>query len=647
MKPAFSALLLLLFIFAPAVAQKTTNRAAFAPSKPKVGDKIAVTYNASGTPLAKASAVMLDVLVYPGNPSPDFKEIPMTKSGSKWKASITVGDKKTALLAFRFTSGDSIDDDHDNVWAQMIFDKSGKPVEGAHLGAAMLYYYGVRSFKRAHDLDLENNELEAELLAHPDNWDAATTLWDALLTKDTGDSLKTALRAKLDKFSETNSGNDSLLAQYPAWYDRLGDSAKAKEIRTSGAARMPQGRVAFEARMSQIGLEKDAAKRVDLAKSVLTDFPHLDSTSLRRVTLTMLNSARAAGNADVIVSALGKLTDPAWYNYMQAGSKLVALGVHLEEAESFAKKAVDMTATPDPKDRGDYKTNKDWRADATGSWVTSLDIYARALAKNGKGAEAELNFSLAYDSSKGEDSELDQRFLQTLAQNKKYQKAVDLGSDIVVKGKSTDSLMVDMKHAYALNAGAASFDSLPAEKKTSFDDIVAKAHAAMVEAMRKKVLASRISEPSVDFTLNDLDGKPVHLADFKGKVIIVDFWATWCGPCKSSFPFFQKVYDKYKSNPKVAFFALNSWEHEKDYAATVDNAKKFRDDHKYTFPILVDGKNEVIDKYQVDGIPTKFIIDPSEKISFKSIGYDGPDMEEEMTQQIEVLLAEASSTGMN
>jgi peroxiredoxin len=135
-----------------------------------------------------------------------------------------------------------------------------------------------------------------------------------------------------------------------------------------------------------------------------------------------------------------------------------------------------------------------------------------------------------------------------------------------------------------------------------------------------------INEPAPAFTLKDLDGKTVSLADLKGKTVIVDFWATWCGPCKASFPGMQMAVNKYKDDPNVKFLFVDTWENGDKY---VDEVKKFITDNKYTFHVLIDEKVDdgkqakVISSYNVDGIPTKFIIDKNGNIRFKYVGYSG------------------------
>jgi thiol-disulfide isomerase/thioredoxin len=119
--------------------------------------------------------------------------------------------------------------------------------------------------------------------------------------------------------------------------------------------------------------------------------------------------------------------------------------------------------------------------------------------------------------------------------------------------------------------------------------------------------------------------------------VVLDFWATWCGPCKYSFPYLQKVYDKYKGNDRVMILTMDTWENVtgKERESLV---KKFIDDNKYTLPVLFD--EGFVEKYGVEGIPTKFVIDRKGIIQFKKIGAEGEEMLKNLSAQIDLLLSE-------
>src|SRR5690554_8077703 len=103
-------------------------------------------------------------------------------------------------------------------------------------------------------------------------------------------------------------------------------------------------------------------------------------------------------------------------------------------------------------------------------------------------------------------------------------------------------------------------------------------------------------EPAPDFTLEDLEGNTVSLSDFEGKVVVLDFWATWCAPCIKSFPAMQMAIDRYKEDPDVAFFFINTWEQLEDPAEFV---RQFMKKRGFDFSVLIDKKDPVLKRNPV------------------------------------------------
>jgi len=125
-----------------------------------------------------------------------------------------------------------------------------------------------------------------------------------------------------------------------------------------------------------------------------------------------------------------------------------------------------------------------------------------------------------------------------------------------------------------------------------------------------KLEADDAKRQTADFTLTDLQGKSWHLRDLAGKVVMVNFWATWCPPCRKEMPDLQALYEKYKDQ---GFIVLSISDEE---AAKVS---PFIAERKITYPVLLDPGRKVNDLFIVDGIPKSFVYDRSGKLVAQSI----------------------------
>jgi thiol-disulfide isomerase/thioredoxin len=191
-------------------------------------------------------------------------------------------------------------------------------------------------------------------------------------------------------------------------------------------------------------------------------------------------------------------------------------------------------------------------------------------------------------------------------------------------GKATPEMKAMLKEIYTKKNGSSD----------GFDSYIAKYESVAKQLLVAKLERQIMKQPAPDFSLADLDGKKVSLKSLKGKTVIIDFWATWCGPCKASFPGMQKALELYKDNNDVQFLFINSWENGEDKK---ENAQQFLTDNNYPFHVLLDLDNKVIEDYRVSGIPTKFVIDKDGNIRFMKVGFSGNT--DEMVDEISTMIS--------
>ena len=115
-----------------------------------------------------------------------------------------------------------------------------------------------------------------------------------------------------------------------------------------------------------------------------------------------------------------------------------------------------------------------------------------------------------------------------------------------------------------------------------------------------------------EFTLQDTRGELHHLSDYRGKPVIVNFWATWCPPCREELPSMNRAWHTLEEEG-VAMLAINMGEDE-------DTIFIFSADYPTDFPILMDRTGEVIEQWPVKGLPTTFVIAPDGTIAYRAIG---------------------------
>src|SRR5690625_1073684 len=139
------------------------------------------------------------------------------------------------------------------------------------------------------------------------------------------------------------------------------------------------------------------------------------------------------------------------------------------------------------------------------------------------------------------------------------------------------------------------------------------------------------AEPAPDFTLKSNTGENLRLAEQRGKVVMINFWASWCAPCRQEMPFLDELYQRYER----AGFTLFGVNVEQDNSA----AQRFLEEIEVSFPILFDPTSDVSRAYQVSAMPTTVMVDRDGQVRYVNRGYR-PGDEEKYQEQIQELIRE-------
>jgi peroxiredoxin len=148
----------------------------------------------------------------------------------------------------------------------------------------------------------------------------------------------------------------------------------------------------------------------------------------------------------------------------------------------------------------------------------------------------------------------------------------------------------------------------------------------------KKSKRPKVGDVAPAFSIPNADGKMVSLESLKGKIVLVDFWATWCGPCKAAMPKIQELHEEFK-NDNVVVLGVQVWE--PDHA----KAQKYMESKKFTYGLL-HGDDALADAYGLTGIPSIFLIDGEGKILFEATGLS-PETEGKLRKAVSDAVAAA------
>lgn len=601
--------------------------ATFTPQNPKIGDVIIVTY-APGARVATIKIptdLTLQTLILPEvGTTPVLIETPLQKADGLWKGSFTLQQKEARFLLHQFVSGDLRDDNVEQGWESLVVGSDGKALKGGHYWrGAVVAFGGYMGFKYHKNVMAAKAELTHERKLYPEDYYASNLAWyletNPAPTEAGVARVKKELEEALRYFRYTEEALPMLLV----WLEQTGQKPKADSLRQMIVAENPNGRVASVTRLREISKERDPAKRCQILEQYVAEVPMKEDEllAIQRQLLMAYVQAEQYDKAFGLLKSVPKL-DPALYR--NVASPMVEKGMNLDKAIQWLAEGIDIVRKQDESSKPHVSTKAEWKKTQTSTLASLLDTRGLGLSKLGKKDEAETALAEAYKLTNGEDLLITSNLMDAYVKNESFKKAEEIGLDCLRRGKTNQSIVEKFRTAYAkVHGSMAGYDKAVQEARAQEQD---------------RLLKSGINKPAPDFSLRDMKGAAVKLSGLRGKVVVLDFWATWCGPCKASFPHLQKVFEVYKDYRNVAFLAMNTSEVVVG-AARDSLVKKFVTDNKCTFPVVYDEGYTYAQKLGVEGIPAVVVIDRQRNIQFKTVGFsNGEEMVGNLVRQIEVLL---------
>ena len=602
-----------------------SGRFGYSPSTPNPAEEITIMYNPDSTILSGMDEVKCIAYFY-SNQLNNTVDVPLNKDGNMLTGKLTT-EGNTLGVILKFKSGEVVDNNDKSGYIIFLTGNAGERLPGSLAGLAAAHNkWGAYYIDLERDRDKAYNFFEEEFKANPQlKQEFLQPYFETVnvVRVEDSETIITAELETLEKRNELSEENYKLLAN---WYSKLNNIEKVEFYEKIINEKFPQSEYVQIQKYLEFRNLEDVNDKIAFAEKYENEHPGTEYIEYMHDLIA--NSYRDAKDYKSAYEFLTNNSNKvSTYRFYSVAKRMIDEKTDMKTALEITKLGVEINRQEIEKPSGDkpeFYSDSEWKEKREHYLGLNLFAYGNILYNIDEKSNSLPALEEAVELTKSEDGSVNELYSKALVENGNYGKAMDEISVFIETGHGTSIMKDLLKEAYLNEKGS---DEGFSEYATGFEDTAK-------EKLKLKLEKEIILEPAPAFTLNDLDGNIISFVDYKGKTVIVDFWATWCGPCRASFPGMKISVEKYRDDENVKFFFVNSWERVEDKHKS---ASDFISKNEYPFRVLMDKENKVIEMFKVSGIPTKFIIDGEGNIRFKSVGFPGTD--EQLVEELDMMIS--------
>ncbi|MCX7929479.1 MAG: TlpA family protein disulfide reductase [Chlorobi bacterium] len=635
-----------ILVIACCIAVAHAGQLRWDPSKPQPRQALAFTYTADPDYFSEPDSVWLVVYAFSNRHFyPTALNVRLRRSGTSYKGTLDTVPSQAVFLLFRVVSGREFDDNGGQFWDALVWNGS-TPVSGAYFRSALSYLGSGASpvLSRRADLDRAKELLQRSIENDPD--EIATKFAYVGVRFDRKEIEQSQLEETLQRLLTLpwDSTNEIHVRSRSRALRLLGREGEAEQLERVFADRFPSSDLAEERERNYCA----AARTPEEFRDRIQRFAERFSSSPMAVKMyiDLVNFYLQQGNGDAAIQTINSYPVPPGVTSAPPPELLNMLAVTLVRQDSLLKLAqqyIEWAVRALEHEQHNRKPR--WQADCEYTWQRRelrgicYDTWGYVLYRLGRHGDAIETFKTCENIlgpfASGDMLEHQSEALMALGRR---EESIEVARRAIASGRALPQTV--MRFLQSSNDSA--------RVNADYRSLRAQSRASKMRRLRQEMLNQALLDVQMrrndgttfvfgEAALTTLDGRQRRLSELKGKVVVLDFWATWCGPCRVSMPYMQKLYEKYRDNPDVEILLVNCWERVDDRNAHV---KKFLvNNPDYTFPVVLDLRDEVVSGFGVTGIPTKFYLDRNGTVQFKEVGFPGAEtFVEEASDRIELLL---------